>query len=67
MWLLDANVDVHLAPLLRGLGIPCETASSRGWKALTNGELVAAAVVAGFDCIVTRDQSFAESASGVLR
>src|SRR5690349_4511847 len=67
MWLLDANVDVHLAPILREFGVPCETAASRGWKALKNGELVAAAVAAGFDCILTRDQLFAESASGALK
>lgn len=65
MWLLDANVDVHLAPILREFGVPCDTAASRGWKALKNGELVAAA--ADFDCILTRDQLFAESASGALR
>jgi predicted nuclease of predicted toxin-antitoxin system len=67
MWLLDANVDVHLASLLREFGIPCETAASRGWKALTNGDLVTAAVAAGFDCILTRDQTFAESASTALK
>ena len=60
MWLLDANVDVHLAPVLRQIGIPCDTAASRGWKALTNGELVATAVANGFDCILTRDPLFAE-------
>jgi hypothetical protein len=63
MWLLD----VHLAPLLREFGIPCETAASRGWKGLTNGALVSTAVGAGFECILTRDQLFAESASGALR
>ena len=67
MWLLDANVDVHLAPVLREFGIPCETAAGRRWKGFTNGELVAAAVAAGFECILTRDQLFAESASGALR
>lgn len=63
MWLLDANVDVHLITVLRELGIPCEAAASRGWKALSNGDLVRAAVGAGFQCLLTRDQSFAESAS----
>ena len=47
MWLLDANVDVHLVALLTEFGIQSETAASRGWKDLSNGELVAAAVAAG--------------------
>lgn len=67
MWLLDANVDVHLAFLLSQFGIRCETAASRGWKALANGNLVAAAVADGFDCILTRDQAFGESAARSLR
>lgn len=67
MWLLDANVDVHLAPVLSQFDIRCDTAANRGWKALTNGNLVAAAVAGGFDCILTRDQAFAESAARVLR
>jgi len=66
MWLLDANVDVHLAPVLREFGVSCDTAANRGWKALENGELVAAAMAAGFDCIVTRDRGFAESAARAL-
>jgi hypothetical protein len=44
MWLLDANLDVHLVGLLRGYEIDCDTAENRGWKALRNGDLVAAAV-----------------------
>ena len=56
MWLLDANMDVHLESILRDLGISCETAAARGWKALSNGELVTAAVTAGFTCLLTRDQ-----------
>jgi predicted nuclease of predicted toxin-antitoxin system len=66
MWLLDANVDVHLAPLLNEFGVACDIAANRGWKALENGDLVAAAVAAGFDCILTRDQAFAESAARAL-
>jgi hypothetical protein len=66
MWLLDANVDVHLAPLLAEFGVACDTAANRGWKALENGNLVTAAVAAGFDCILTRDRAFAESASRAL-
>ena len=48
MWLLDANLDVHVVELLRNLRIDCDTAENRGWKALRNGELVAAAANAGF-------------------
>jgi hypothetical protein len=43
MWLLDGNIDVHLVSVLSERGILCETAANRGWKALSNGELVAAA------------------------
>ena len=66
MWLLDANVDVHLVRTLQELGVPCDTAGNRGWKALSNGELVAAAVTAGFTCLLTRDQLFGESAARAL-
>jgi hypothetical protein len=45
MWLLDANMDVHLAFVLTGLEIKCDTAGTRGWKALSNGDLVKAVVV----------------------
>jgi hypothetical protein len=48
MWLLDANVDVHLADVFREFDIQCETAGSRGWKALSNGELVAVAAARAF-------------------
>src|SRR5271165_4493070 len=72
MWLLDANLDVHLIDLfkidlLKNVQIGCATAQDRGWKALRNGELVAAAAQAGFDCLLTRDQLFAESASRTWR
>jgi hypothetical protein len=53
MWLLDANMDVHLASVLTGFGIDCDTAGNRGWKALSNGDLVKAAVDAGFRCLLT--------------
>jgi hypothetical protein len=66
MWLLDANMDVHLIPALAGLGIGCATAGSRGWKALSNGDLVKAAVDAGFECVLTRDRLFGESAARAL-
>jgi hypothetical protein len=67
MWLLDANIDVHLVSVLRGLEISCDTAGQRGWKSLSNGELVRVAVDAGFKCLLTRDQLFGESASQALK
>jgi hypothetical protein len=67
MWLLDANMDVHLLSLFSELGIPCESSIDRGWRELTNGQLVAAAVEAGFTCILTHDRLFAESASSSTR
>jgi hypothetical protein len=67
MWLLDANMDIHLASLLTGFDIACDTAAKRGWNALSNGELVRSAVQAGFDCLLTRDQLFGESASRALK
>jgi hypothetical protein len=60
MWLLDANMDVHLVQTLKEIGL------SRDWKA-SNGELVSAAVAAGFTCLLTRDQLFGESAATGLR
>jgi len=63
MWLLDANMDVHLLGLFSELGIPCDSAIHKGWAELTNGELVSSAAKAGFTCILTHDRLFAESAS----
>jgi hypothetical protein len=67
MWLLDANMDVHLVSFLTSLGISCDTAGNRGWRALSNGDLVKAAVDAGFLCMLTRDRLFGESASRALK
>jgi hypothetical protein len=67
MWLLDANMDVHLVSVLTGIDVFCDTAAQRGWKSLSNGELVRAAVDAGFKCLLTRDQLFGESASQALK
>ena len=67
MWLLDANMDVHLASVLAGFEIACDTAGNRGWKALSNGDLVKAAVDTGFRCLLTRDRLFGESASRALK
>lgn len=67
MWLLDANMDVHLVGLLSDFGVISDTAANRGWKGLSNGHLVAAAVAGGFHCLLTRDQLFAESAAKALK
>src|SRR5438128_4476887 len=67
MWLLDANMDVHLVDVLRQYGITADTAANRQWKALSNGDLVAAAVSAGFFCLMTRDRLFGESAAKALK
>jgi predicted nuclease of predicted toxin-antitoxin system len=66
MWLLDANMDVHLLGVFSELGIPCESAIDKGWRELTNGQLVSAAAEAGFTCILTHDRLFAESARQTL-
>jgi hypothetical protein len=67
MWLLDANMDVHLVSVLKDFGIVSDTAGKRGWKSLSNGDLVTAAIHAGFLCLLTRDQLFGESASHALK
>src|SRR5580700_10385407 len=67
MWLLDANMDVHLAKLLKELGVACDTASNRQWKILRNGDLVRAASAAGLDTLLTRDNLFGEAASQALK
>ncbi len=67
MWLLDANMDVHLLSLLKGLGVGCEATTRRGWQALDNGDLVSAAVKAGFTCLLTQDRLFGEAAARALR
>jgi len=63
MWLLDANMDVHLLWVLRDVGVACEAATRRGWAALDNGALVAAGAGAGFTCLLTQDRLFGESAA----
>jgi predicted nuclease of predicted toxin-antitoxin system len=66
VWLLDANIDVRVCELLAELGIQSRSAESLGWKRLSNGRLVAAAVAGGFSCLLTRDQLFHESAARTL-
>jgi hypothetical protein len=67
MWLLDANMDVHVLGLLAELGISCESAIHRGWRNLANGDLVSAASQVGFTCLLTHDRLFGESAGASLK
>jgi uncharacterized protein DUF5615 len=67
MWLLDANLPVAPVPALAELGRTAHTARSRGWDALSNGALVAAATDAGFSALLTRDRLFPESAAQALK
>src|ERR1035437_8558257 len=67
MWLLDANMDVHLVEILKELGVNSDTADRLDWKSLLNGELVGKAFAAGFTCLLTRDRRFGESAARALK
>jgi len=67
MWLLDVNMPRQLNGLLGEFGISAETANNRGWGTLVNGELIEAAAAAGFDCLLTRDRLFGESAGKSLK
>lgn len=67
MWLLDANMDVHLLSLLKEFGAESEATTKRGWRNLSNGELVSAAVAAGFTCLLTQDRLFGKAAAEALK
>jgi predicted nuclease of predicted toxin-antitoxin system len=67
MWLLDVNMPNKLAQALFELGVSAETTHQRGWDALTNARLLEAAVSQGFNCLLTRDRLFAESAARALK
>jgi predicted nuclease of predicted toxin-antitoxin system len=67
MWLLDANMPIKLVGVLSDLGIEADSAESRGWKALTNGQLVEAASSVGFVALLTRDRLFGEAAARALK
>lgn len=67
MWLLDANIDIRVVEVLAEFGIKSRTAKSLGWRELSNGDLVSAAVAAQFTCLLTRDGLFAESAARAVR
>jgi predicted nuclease of predicted toxin-antitoxin system len=66
-WLLDANVRQQAIGVLAEFGVDAGHSTRRGWGHLKNGEFVEAAVAAGFDCVLTRDRQFAESATKALR
>ena len=66
-WLLDVNMPKQVKGLLGELGMPAETANERGWGTLVNGDLLEAAAGAGFNCLLTRDQLFGDSAASRLR
>jgi hypothetical protein len=53
--LLDQNTPAPVRYAL--LGHQVETAYERGWSELSNGKLIAEAESAGFDVLITSDQS----------
>lgn len=67
MWLLDVNMPKKLASVLGEFGIQAHSADDHGWGALSNGALVEAAAHAGFQCVLTRDRLFSESAARTLK
>jgi len=67
MWLLDVNMPKKVGGLLGEFKIEAHAAEDRGWGGLTNGALVEAAVEAGFQCVLTRDRLFSESAARTLK
>ena len=67
MWLLDANMDVHLLVLLQQFGQKAEATTRRGWAALNNGDLVSIAAKEGFTSLLTQDRLFAEAAARALK
>ncbi len=67
MWLLDVNIPQQTTAILASFGIHARHTVFCGWQELKNGELVEAAVTAGFACIITRDRQFMQSARRALR
>ncbi len=67
MWLLDVNLPKKVGSLLAEFGIEARGADDGGWGGLTNGALVEAATQAGFQCILTRDRLFSQSAARALK
>jgi hypothetical protein len=67
MWLLDVNMPRQVVDKLGVLRIEAHAAESRGWGQLGNGQLVEAAIAAGFTCLLTRDRLFGQSAARALK
>lgn len=65
-WLLDVNVNRKLIPVLMGLGIMVESLLTRGWRLLSNGDLIEMAVTSGFEVMLTNDVRILESAGKSL-
>jgi alkanesulfonate monooxygenase SsuD/methylene tetrahydromethanopterin reductase-like flavin-dependent oxidoreductase (luciferase family) len=63
--LLDHNIPAQLKRLLRGHF--ASTARDMGWDRLRNGDLLAAAEAAGFDAMLTADQSMFYQQNNRLR
>ena len=66
MWRLDVNLPTAPSRLLHSYGITAETTAARGWRELTNGDLVHAASREGFSALLTRDRAFGTVAGGAL-
>jgi hypothetical protein len=49
------------------LGIEVDSAVTRSWNRLSNGQLVSAVAAAKFSVLLTRDQLFGGAAAGALR
>jgi len=45
---LGANIEVHLVETLNEPGVSCDICANRGWKALSNGELISVVVAEGY-------------------
>lgn len=53
--LVDHNLPPGVVSLLNESGFVSSTATSKGWSALTNGQLIAVAAQNGFEGIITKD------------
>lgn len=65
-WLLDVNVNRKLIPVLMGFGIKAESSIIRGWRLLSNGDLIEMAVTSGFGIMLTNDVRILKSAGKSL-
>lgn len=61
------NVPAKVGAFLSRRGIVCARTDRQGWTHLKNSELVEAAVQQGFQCLLTRDKMFGESATRSLK